>query len=283
MTNIVITIKRNALRAISRQLLQRVSLLVFSFYLLATLAGCQTEQKVTSYNDLYQEKPVTVLIGPVQDNSKRPMAKTSQDEMLIQELDAAALFMRQTLSEPLVTMGYYTLPPLASDIILDSLKLTYKQYMNDDLRRLDSLYGIDAVLLVAIHKWETPEINEMVVYAEYTLRSTKTGMDLMHTWVRGNKIQPVDTHGEPVELPADIDFIDRSGLNSHMAHRCLLMQQMSDFVLRNLPFGSRLWYHKHDQYIPANPSYYGFIINPDGSLERREYTEDAFGNACFTE
>ena len=265
-------------------------LLVFSFYLLVLLAGCQTEQKVTSYNDLYKEKPVTVLIVPVQDNAKRPMAKTSQDELLVQELDAAALFMRQTLSEPLVTMGYYTLPPLASDIILDNLKLTYKQYMNDDLRRLDSLYGIDAVLLVAIHKWETPEINEMVVYAEYTLRSTRTGMDLMHTWVRGDKIQPVDTYGEPVELPADVAFIDQMGAgmqagltSSRMAHRCLLMQQMSDFVLRNLPIGSRRWYHKRDQYIPANPSYYGFIINPDGSLERREYTEDAFGNACFTD
>lgn len=256
---------------------------VFVIVFVSLLTGCKTEQKVTTYGDLYKERPVTVLIGPVQDNSKRPMPKTSQDELLIQELNSAALFMRQTLSEPLVTMGYYTLPPLASDIILDRLGLTYKQYMNDDLHLLDSLYGIDAVLLVAIHKWQTPEINEMVVYAEYTLRSTKTGMDLMHTWVRGNKIQPVDTYGEPVELPADLAFIDQSGLSSRMAHRCLLMQQMSDFVLRNLPIGTRRWYHKRDQYIPAFPSYYGFIINPDGSLERREYTEDAFGNECFTD
>ena len=218
-----------------------------------------------------------------QDNAKRPVVKTSQDEILARELASAALFMRQTLSEPLVNMGYYTLPPLASDVILERLGLTYKQYMNDDLRLLDSLYGIDAVLLVAIHKWQNPEVNETVVYAEYTLRSTKTGMDLMHTWVRGNKMQPVDTHGEPVELPADIDFIDQSGLSSSLAHRCLLLQQMSDFVLRNLPIGTRRWFHKRDQYIPANPSYYGFIINPDGSLERREYTEDAFGNECFTD
>ena len=258
-------------------------LLVFSFYLLVAFAGCQTEQKATSYNDLYKERPVTVLIGPVQDNAKRPVVKTSQDELLVQELSSAALFMRQTLSEPLVNMGYYTLPVLASDIILDSLGLAYKDYMNGDIRHLDSLYGIDAVLLVAIHKWQTPEINEMVVYAEYTLRSTKTGQDLMHSWVRGDKIQPVDTYGEPIELPSDLEFIDRSGVSNSLAHRCILMQQMSDFVLRNLPIGTRRWFHKHDQYISANPSYYGFAINPDGSLERHEYNEDAFGNECFTD
>ncbi len=265
-------------------------LLVFSFYLLVLFSACQSEQKVASYEDLYKERPVTVLVAPVQDNAKRPMVKTSQDEALVQELASSALFMRQTLSEPLVTMGYYTLPPLASDVILDKIGLDYKQLMNGDIRHLDSLYHIDAVLLVAIHKWQTPEVNELVVYAEYTLRSTKTGMDLMHTWVRGNKIQPVDTYGEPIELPMDIEFMDQSAtgdregmISSRMTHRCILMQQMSDFVLRNLPFSSRLWYHKHDQYIPANPSYYGFIINPDGSLERREYTEDAFGNECFTD
>lgn len=263
--------------------MRRDFFLVLSFCLLLLLTGCKTEQKVTSYDDLYKERPVTVLIGPVQDNAKRPMVKTSQDEQLAQELSSAALFMRQTLSEPLVNMGYYTLPVLASDVILDRLGLAYKDYMNGDLRLLDSLYGIDAVLLVAIHKWQTPEVNEMVVYAEYTLRSTKTGQDLMHIWVRGDKIQPVDTYGEPVELPSDLAFMDQSGLDSRMVHRCLLMQQMSDFVLRNLPIGTRRWFHKRDQYISANPSYYGFIINPDGSLERHEYTEDAFGNECFTD
>lgn len=263
--------------------MRRLITIVFSLGILLTLSACKTEQKATTYTDLFKERPVTILIGPVQDNAKRPTVKTSQDEILAQELSTAALFMRQTLSEPLVKMGYYTLPPLATDVILDSLKLSYKQFMNDNLSLLDSLYGIDAVLLVAIHKWQTPEINEMVVFAEYTLRSTKTGMDLMHTWVRGDKIQPVDTHGEPVELPADLDFIDQSGLNSSLAHRCLLMRQMSDFVLRNLPISTLRWFHKRDQYIPANPSYYGFIINPDGSLERREYTEDAFGNECFTD
>ena len=263
--------------------MKRAILIAFSVLFLFSLSACKTEQKVTSYTDLYNERPVTVLVGPVQDNAKRPVVKTTQDKVLAQELSTAALFMRQTLSEPLVNMGYYTLPVLSSDVILDPLGLTYKDYMNGDLRLLDSLYGIDAVLLVAIHKWQTPEINEMVVYAEYTLRSTKTGQDLMHTWVRGDKIQPVDTHGEPIELPSDLEFIDRSGLSSSLAHRCILMQQMSDFVLRNLPFSSRLWYHKRDQYVSANPSYYGFNINPDGSIERREYTEDAFGNECFTD
>ena len=252
-------------------------------YTLLTLTGCKSEQKVASYNDLYNEQPLTVLIAPVQDNAKRPPVRTTQDEVFNQEFTSAALYMRQSLSQPLITMGYYTLPPLASDVVLDRIGMSYKQLMNDDLHLLDSLYHIDAVLLVAIHKWQEPEINEMVVYAEYTLRSTKSGMELMHTWVRGNKIQPVDYQGEAIELPSDTEFMLSGGLDSRTAHRCILVEQMSDFVLRNLPVSSRRWFYKRDQHVSANPSYYRFNIHPDGSIEREEYTEDAFGNECFTD
>lgn len=247
------------------------------------LAGCKAEQKVASYNDLYSERPLTVLIAPVQDNAKRPPIRTKQDELFNQEYTSAALYMRETLSQPLVTMGYYTLPPLASDVVLDRIGMEYKQLMNGDLHLLDSLYHIDAVLLVAIHKWQEPEINEMVVYAEYTIRSTKTNTDLMHTWVRGRKIQPVDNEGEAIELPSDTEFMLSSGLDIRTVRRCILVEQMSDFVIRNLPISSRRWYYKHDQYVSANPSYYRFNILPDGSIEREEYNEDAFGNECFTD
>lgn len=249
----------------------------------ASLAGCQGEKKISSYEDLFKEKPVTVLIAPVQDNSKRVQAKTTQDNLLNEELDAAAIYMQQTLSDPLSFQGYYSLAPLATDVIVKKIGMDYRQLMRDDLRPLAADYGIDAVLLVAIHRWQEPEVNEVVAFAEYTLRSTKTGQELMHTWVRGSKMQPVDNLGEPVELASDIEFIEANGLDSRLAHRCLLLQQMSDFVLRNLPTSVSKWHFKHDQFIPSNPQFYGFTIHPDGSYERSEYTEDAFGNACFTD
>lgn len=259
---------------------------LYSLVIIAILMGlsaCKSERNIATYEDLYKEQPVSILLVPVQDNAKRVLPKTSQDEVLNDELTATAHYMRQTLTVPLVSQGYYTIAPLASDIIVQQIGKTFRQLSLESLTDLHSLYGIDAVLLVSIHKWKQPEVNEIVVFAEYTLRSTKSGLELMHTWVRGNKIQPVDAKGEPVELTTDIDFMQQNKVDSRLAHRCLLLQQMSDFVLRSLPTSVSRWHFKHDRFIPSNPAYYNLTINPDGSIERSTYSEDAFGNECFTD
>lgn len=261
----------------------RKVLYIVPMLLLLLVAGCKSEKKVTTYSDLYKEKPVIILIAPVQDNAKRLNAKTSQDEVVNNELTAAAHYMRQCLSTPLASQGYYTTAPLASDLIIEKAGKDYRKLMNGDISDLNSRFGIDAVLLVAIHKWQQPEVNEVVVYAEYTLRSTKSGMELMHTWVRGNKIQPVDVKGDPVELSTDDEFMAKNQMDSRLAHKCILLLQMSDFALRNIPTSVSRWHFQHDRYIPSNPVFYSFTINPDGSVERSSYNEDAFGNECFTD
>lgn len=257
--------------------------LIIPLMALCLLLSCKGEKRVSTYETLYKEQTFTILIAPVQDNAKRFLEKTTQDVVRNEELTAAAYYLRQTLTEPLVSQGYYTLPPLASDVVLEQLGKDYRQLMDGDISELSQKYGIDAVLLVAIHNWQEPEANEIAVYVEYTLRSTKTGMELMHNWVRGNKIQPVDTKGYTVELESDIKFMQQTEMSNDLAHRCILLQQVSDFALRNTPTSANRWYFKHDQYIASNPAYYGFTIGPDGSVERSTYNEDAFGNACFND
>lgn len=257
--------------------------ILLSILLVALLGACKGEKNVTTYEGIYKEQPFSILVAPVQDNADRIYPKNTQDKVLNDELSAAAQFMRQTPTEPLVGQGYYVIAPLASDAIFKQEGKSYKQLKFDDIKGFSTRYGVDAILLIAIHKWQNPEVNEVVVYAEYILRSTKTGADLMHTWVRGNKLQPIDGKGEPVEMASDTKFINTTEMSRPLAYRCILMQQMSDFVLRSLPTSSSRWYFQHDQYISANPSFYQFTINPDGSVERSEYNEDAFGNECFTD
>ena len=139
--------------------------LVLSSSLLLLLC-CKSEKKMSSYDDLYKEKPVTVLVAPVQDNTKPLQAKTTQDKLFNDELHAAACYLQQTVAEPLIAQGYYTPAPLASEAIMGRINKDYKQLMRDDLKELSAQYGIDAVLLVAIHKWQEPEINEIVVYGK---------------------------------------------------------------------------------------------------------------------
>ena len=245
------------------------------------LCSCKSEKRIATYEDLYKEQPFVIMLAPTQDKAQRALPKTTQDQVLNDELTIAAQYVRQTIAKPLADQGYYPLAPLATDILMDTIKMDYQQLALSDLKSLASNYGIDAVLLIAIHNWQEPEVNEVAVYAEYTLRSTKTGMELMHTWVRGCKMQPLDAKGVPVELSTDIDFINRTGFTSRLAHRCILLEAMSDFVLRSLPTSAGRWYFQHYQYIPANPSFYSFTIFPDGSIERSQLNEEAFGNESF--
>lgn len=262
--------------------MKRTTIFLVTLGLLLTVA-CKSEKKVAAYENLYKEQPLTILIAPAQDNTKRPQEKTTQDRVFNRELDMAATFLQQSCVEPLVSQGYYTIPPLAGNTIIEKYGKSYRELMLGNIADLGSLYGIDAVLLVAIHKWAEPEVNEVVVFAEYTLRSVKSGLELMHTWVRGDKLQPVDDKGDPIELAADFQFIQATELEPRLAHRCLLLQGMSDFALRNIPTSASRWMFKQDQYASANPSFYSFLMNPDGSIEREKYNEDAFGNECFTD
>lgn len=247
------------------------------------MVACKGEKKIATYETLYKEQPVTVLIAPVNDNAKRDVVKTTQDQVFSDELSKAACFLRQSCIDPLVAMGYFPMPMLASDEILKKFGKNYRQLMLDDIKALNAEYGIDAVLLIAVHKWAKPETNEIVAYLEYTLRSTKSGLELMHTWVRANKMQPVDDKGEAIPLAADNDFMRMTGLDPLMTNRCRLMAEASSFVLRNMPTSASRWQFKRDKYVPAYPNYYKFTLNPDGSVERSRYNEDAFGNECFTD
>ena len=259
--------------------MKRTLILVATVLML--LCSCKSEKRIATYEDLYKEQPFTVMLAPTQDNAQRRLPKTSQDRVLNDELTIAAQFVRQTVAKPLVDQGYYPMAPLATDVLMDTIKMDYQQLSNSDIKSLATDYGIDAVLLIAIYKWQEPEVNEVVVYTEYTLRSTKTGMELMHTWVRGSKIQPLDAKGVPTELSTDTEFINRTGFNNRLAHRCILLEAMSDFVLRGLPTSASRWYFQHDQYAPANPQFYNFTIMPDGSIERSNLTEESFGNEGF--
>lgn len=248
---------------------------------LVMLCSCKSEKRIAAYEDIYKEQPFVVMALPTHDAAQRILPKTTQDKVQNDELTLAAQFLRQTYSKPLVDQGYYLVAPLATDAILKQVGKDFQELGSGDIKTLSTAYGVDALLLVTIYKWMEPEVNEVHVYAEYTLRSTKTGMEMMHTMVRGRKMQPVDAKGAPAELSTDLEFMKRTGFDNHLAHRCILLEAMSDFVLRSLPTSASRWYFQHDRYTSANPSYYSFTIMPDGSYDRTEFPEEAFVNECF--
>lgn len=257
---------------------------ILTLALIATLTipfvGCKSEIKMNAYSDVYSEKPSTIYIAPLQDNSKRRYEKYPQDKAFNNELNTAAKFMHQTLELPLVNKGYYVMGPLVSEQIRRTEARSAKQMMTGDLKNYNTYYGIDAVLFATIHRW-TEANGEWTVYVEYALRSTKTGTELLHNWVRATKRIPTDLKGYPKPLQSDVDYAARMKTDNSTAQRCFLVQSVNDYVLRNLPTSVLKWSHEDDFYKGSNKSYFSFLLDEDGSINIENLEMEEYENGCF--
>lgn len=246
------------------------------------LCGCKTEKKITVYGDIYAEKPVTIYIAPLQDLSSRKPEKYPKDIDFNNELNSAAHYLGQTLPSPLLNQGYYVIGTLASQQIAKKQNQTHKQLLNDDIKIYAQLYGIDAILCTTIHRW-VEKNGEWILFVEYALRSTKTNNDLLHTWVKAVKQIPTDFKGDPIALKSDKEFAKRMNMENGTAQRCILVEQVNDYVLRNLPISSVKRQFEQDRYTRANSTYLTYYLTPEGEIEVENSTMESFEEDCFVE
>lgn len=257
-----------------------VAALLVMIPLITALTGCKTEKKNTAYKGIYDERPVTLYIAPLQDNSQRKEEKYATDVDFNRQHDVAARFLKLTLSRPLETQGYYVLPWLSAQQIASTDTTTPQALANGDLLRYAQLYGIDALLNVHIHRWkDTGE--ETILFIEYQLRSCKSNHDLMHSWVRASLKNQVDYKGESVASPEERLLMMDYGFDINTARRCHLVQAVSDHVLHDLPFSAKKRQFERDRYRTANQDYYTFKLTESGEFEKQTITMEAFEEECF--
>lgn len=250
--------------------------------MMAGMWGCKSDQKIVSYNGIYNESPTTIYIAPVQDKTPRVKEETQGDRANNKELDVAAKYMYQTMALPMLQQGYYVIPPLASKQIAEREDRTPRQQQLGDLTNYERDYNIDAILYPTIHKWSTKD-GGVVVYVEYVMKSTKTGSDLMHVWVKGHKRNATNFKGEPIPLQSDLDFAIDMGLTDGEAQRCILLKQISSMVLLNLPVSANRRQFRDDQYNPANPNYFLMFSNESGENELLPISMDNYEIECFAD
>lgn len=249
---------------------------------LLILCSCKSEKKVTTYEAVFKEKPVTIYTAPLQDNSHRKANRGPNEAAYNEELNVAATYMFQTLATPLNQQGYYVLGTLTSKQLAQREKRSAKELLRGDIKEYSTRYGVDAILYTRIHRW-IEQTSEWVVFVEYTLRSAKTNTELMHTWVKACKKIPVDTKGNPVPLKSDNDFAEQMGLDVMTAERCILVEAVSNFVLRNLPTSPERRQYERDIYAKSNPSYFVLVIERDGALEVQKSNMESFEEDCFVD
>ena len=216
------------------------------------LLSCKGEKRLARYNELYQQEPSVIYVAPLNDVSMR---RAVREQLYL------------TATDPLTSLGYYVLGPLASAQVAATETRTGKQLRNDNITDLHTDLGIDAVLFIDLLNW-SHTFNSWSVEAEYVLRSTHNGMELLHVHVNATKILPTDFKGNPKPLKADLEFAEQYGCDLETAQRCRLVEILNKYVLKDLPSGKRARRQEAEQYAKPHPEYFNLRIRRDGSVEQ---------------
>lgn len=247
----------------------KTKIILYLILPLLLLTGCKGERRVAKYNELYKERPATVYVVPLNDLSRHRAVRETADSIYNASLTVAAMQMYLTAADPLTNHGYYVLGPLASAQLAATETRTGKQLRNDNINDLYIDLGIDAVLFIDLLNWSSTS-NSWSAEAEYVMRSTHTGIEMLHVHVKATKILPTDFKGNPKPLRDDARFAKHYGCDLETAQRCRLVEIMNQYVLRDIPSGQRARQHDAEQYIKSHPEYFNLRIHRDGSVELRK-------------
>lgn len=259
---------------------QKKHTLILSFLLLLVFTGCKSEKKVSTYSSIYKERPVTLYVAPLQDNSQRKEEKYPQDAAFNAERNTAARHLTLTLSHPLAAQGYYVIPTLSAQRIAQQEQQSHKELLEGDLIRYAQHYGVDAVLVVTLHRWKDVD-GEVMLFIEYVLRSSKSNTDLMHCWAQAVAKTEYNYKGEAVARHADRVLMQDYGVDAATALRCRLAERVSDHVLRNLPVSARKRQFEQDRYMKANDTYLRCVLTDEDEIEVEHISMEAFEEECF--
>lgn len=249
------------------------------FVLTLLLGACKSEKKINSYEDIYSERPTVIYLAPINDKAERRVEKYPTDIEYNNEINSAKAYLYQTMSAPLTKNGYYVIGPVASQQIAEDIDMPLKQMRNGDLSVFRNDYGIDAVLIVTLHKWKD-ENGKKTAFLEYQMRSTKTNVDMLHTWVMAVKQVSTNLKGDPITLNNDTRFAKRFGMDNGTAQRCFLVEKVNDYILRDLPTSSLRRQFEKDQYKSANPTYIKYIWM-DGGADVQNCTAEEYESNAF--
>lgn len=121
--------------------------------------------KAAAYNNMYEEKPLTVLLMPPINRSTNVEAKE---------------FFHTSLNVPIANAGYYVIPPfLSMEILKKESAYDAEMFIDSSLEQFDDVFGADMALFTIIHKWDKSPIGGKVfVKVEYIFKSTKTNETL---------------------------------------------------------------------------------------------------------
>ena len=207
----------------------RLKLLLLGWLIFLT-SGCamNTTTKGQAYPEMYNEKPIAILVVPAINHS------TAADAPILYE---------STINEPLSNAGFYVLPMEVTNRFLRNEGFSEGEALKDiPPQKFAEPFGADAVLYVTIEKWDTNYYvigGNVTVGASFLMKSCKTGETL---WSYRDEI-PVNTSGDSGGglLVALIQTAIATGMQDYVP----VARNVNLMTLRSIPFGK--YHNSHDK------------------------------------
>ncbi len=214
--------------------MKKISILL-SLGLAALLTSCTSSATLgTKYAQLYDEKPVSVVIMP-------PINRTNAVE--------AKDYFYTTLYMPLCEKGYYVFSPyLTMELFQSESAYDSEPFLEADLSTFRQVLGADAAMFTIIKSWKRNNIGgKLTVDVEYILRSTKTG----ETLYQREGLIKVDTSTGGNGLMGLI----ATTINTALTDKVVAGRKCTAYVLSDMPAGKYSPKYEKDSESPAGKSY----------------------------
>ena len=200
-----------------------VTLILFASYLLTSCGTTKGVLKSERYTNMYDEKPISILIMPPINRSVNVEAK---------ELFYSSLIV------PLSQKGYYVFPPLLTmDVLKEESAYDAEMFLNNSMKHIGILFDVDAVLFTTIHEWtKTTVVAQIRIVIEYTLKSAKTDEILFNS--TGDIIYSPKANSNTGSLLGDLVANALSNmLTTAMTEEIEIGRKCNDYTLGDIPAG----------------------------------------------
>ena len=158
---------------------------------LVLLAGCANAPPKPNYGPFRADNPHSILVVPVINRSV--------------DVNAPDYFLA-TITRPLAERGYYVFPVnMVRSVLADDGLSDANLVHSGDPRRLGELFGCDAIMYIAIERWDARYVvlsTTVTVELTYHLKSARSGQEL---WTNHQTVvyQPRSGGGGIAGLVAD--------------------------------------------------------------------------------
>ena len=215
---------------------------ILSFFLLTVVVtACGSGSNLTReklYPEMYDEKPVTLLVMPPINNTTKVEAKE---------------YLYTSISRPLAEAGYYVISPrLSMDVLRQESAYDAELFFDAPLKKFHDFFGADAVIFSVIDRWAKEGVG-IHTKIRYVIRSAKTDQVLFDRSCDLFLDLSVNSGSNDKSVLSALIDLTATLLNTALTDNIEAARKANYYIFRDLPAGKYDDLYMKDMDMEADP------------------------------